>query len=949
MQDFAAPTTTQAPTAPAVPAPVRVVARDGRVFDVDTPEQASALLGQTDPGTGGALFTLDTPEAAAERRRQRTYGGAGGQALAGLAGAARGATVGLSDAAASGVDALAGTDITGDLEALREVNPGLSALGEVGGAVAPLLFSGGGSMLARGGVEAAQLGRGGTSVLGSLLRAGTAPARVVEGLAGAAEAGTLARLGTAGSESLLVRSLGRAASMGAGGAVEGAAMGLQQSITEAALGDAPLTAEQVLANVGLNALLGGATGGVLGTGAEMVLSGSRGARDVMARAFREATGMDLRRGVAEAWGQAADGISQASSLATGGEARAIREAIGPEGAAVRRDYALGEQMYEQATRELTPAIETVERGARRATEQWGRGMKPDQIRRLISTDRMADQLVNAQAIIGDARSMAQRVIDEARGNASFEVSGMASRARDLMTITNAADEMVRRAGTHANAADVSTSIFTALDELKRGMGRVQGRVEALDRGSSFLAELRGENGYERLRRTLEDESLWGTGAAQAQRDVNQQFTRFLTTRQRYMREFLGHSERDALNAFDALPMPDSRNMDSFVRATGAARNDTRAQVFRDTLDAQADLMETMGRHLDLGDNTAQVSEAVAEARRARAGFDELEGRVGRVNQLRALEAGSGIERTLLAQGAGYVLGGPLGAALATALASPTVLARGLGAIERAAQRVTSRIDSGASSFVRRALESARTGAVAGARRAGTIGRRVIVRASVQEFDEEVDRVLEASTQPQETQRRIAARTDDIGRVAPSIQQAMQQQATAGLAYLAQRIPPNARPPSALLPGITRRREASAPDRARFLRYARAVNDPLSVLDDLEAGSVPPESMEVLRDLFPRLHRQVGAAFMRELANRARQGDEVPFSFRRDLSSLLGAALDPMFTPQAIAASQRDSTAAAQQQQAAETRRFSTSDADALSGLADNEMTALARRELSRGG
>lgn len=947
MQDFAAPTTQQA----APPAPVRVVARDGRILEGDQ-SQVAALLERVDPGTGEPLFTLDTPELAAERARQRTYGSAGAQVAAGAAGVARGATLGLSDAAAAGVDALAGTDITGDLNALREVNPGLSALGEVGGAVAPLLFTGGGSALARGAVEGAALAneaRGGASVLGSLLRAGSAPARLAEGLAMGTEARTLAALGTEGSAALLPRVLGRAASMGAGGTVEGAALGVQQSITEAALGDAPLTAEQVIANVGLNALLGGATGGVLGSGAELLRSGARGSRDIIGRAFREATGLDLRRGVAEAWGQAADGVAAASSLATGADARAIREAIGPEGADLRSLVAQGDSLYEGAGREIREAMTTAEGGTRHVSDLWGRGMKRSQIRELVSTERLADQAAVAARHIDDVRAMAQRVLGDAERGVGFEASGIAGKARDLLRSVNAAEEIAARASNRTlrtEYADASADLFQALDELKRGIGDVQGRVERLDRGSSFLAELRGESGYEGIRRTLEADTLWGAGAAGAQRDVNRAFTRYLERRGRYAREFLGDGARDTVDPFRRLPEADSARVDSFVRSAGAARNDTRAQTFREVLDAQADLAETMARHLDLGDLAEDATKAAESARAARRTFDGLEERVARVNQFRALEQGSGIERTLLAQGAGFVAGGPLGAAIATALASPTVLARGLGAIERAAARVTQRIDSGASTFVRRALEAGRAKVARAARTASIAGRAAVVRTSVADFEREIQRVIEASANPQQTQERIARSTEEIGRSAPGVQQAMQAQAMRGLAFLAQRVPASARP-TPLLANLTRRREPSVADRSRFMRYVRAVEDPLSVLEDMEHGSIPPESVEVLRELFPRLHQQMGDAFVRELTLRAREGDDVPFTFRRDLSALLGAPMDSAFSPAAIAQYQSAADDSAARADATERQQFG--DPSGFSGASDVDMTSTARREQRRGG
>lgn len=951
MQDFAAPTT-QTPTTPAAPR-VRIVARDGRVFEA-TEAEAAQRLALTDPGTGAPVFTLDTPEAAAQRERLRTYGGAGGQLAAGAAGAARGLSFGLSDVGAESLDVLAGTDLAGELQTLREVNPGASALGELGGAIAPLFVTGGLSGAARVGVEGVTLARearAGSSVLGTLLRGATAPGRGVEGLARLAESGVLRALGTEASESLAARALGRGLSLGAGGAVEGAAMGVQQSLTDSALLDEPLTAQQLLANVGLNALLGGATGGVLGTGGSLIGSGLRGSREIVGRAFRDATGLDLRRGVAELWDHTARGVSEASALATGADARVLREAIGPDGADLRALVARGDSIYEEATRELMPSLDTVERGYRHAADAWSSGMKPAQIRRIISAENLNGQIDAATRLVGNARRMASDVISEAQSGASFEAAGVGARARDLMRNVQAAEDMLARTVTRQDALDVSTDLFSALDNLKRGIGDIQRRVETVDRGSSFLARLRGEEGYEGLRRTLEDGSLWGDGAAGAQREVNAAYTRMLETRRRYVREFLGHSERDVVDPFRELPQADSGNIDRFVRATGAAKNDTRAQVFRDTLAAQAELLDTMDRHLDLSPMTVSAGEASREARKAISAFDALEDRVGRVNQFRALEQGTGVERALVAQGAGYVLGGPLGAAIATALASPTVIARGLGAIERAAARVTQRIDSGAASFVTRALDASRRGASRATRLASVAGRRLVVRASVAEFNDEVERVIEAAARPEETQRRIAESTEDIGRVSPGIQSQLQQQATAGIAFLARRVPPNARPVDPLFPGIARRRDASDSERARFLRYAHAVNDPLSVIDDLEAGAMPVESVEVLRELFPLLHKQLGDALVSEVTRRLRGGDDIPFTFRRDLSSLLGAAADPVFRPEAIRAYQEGALSSSQQAADIEQRQFrpQSGDLSALGRSVDNGMTATARREQRRGG
>lgn len=962
MQDFAAPTT-QTPTAPA---PVRVVDRQGRVFEADTPEQAQALLAERDP-TGAALFELDTPELAARRQQLREYGGTGGQVAAGAVGALRGATLGLSDALVAGVDEVAGTDATSTLQALREVNPTATSWSEAIGGLAPLLIPGGAgargaTAAVRGGLEGAALATEGASLtrgtgglLRSLLRGASAPSRLVTGAAEAAEARTLAALGTEAAGSLGTRMLGRAASMGAGGAVEGAAMGLQQSITESVLGDEPLTAERLLANVGLNALLGGGAGGLFGAGVAALSGVGRGTRDVISRAFREATGQDLRRGVAEAWEAGSRVVAEGAAMTTGADRRVISEALGPDGAELRQLVARGDDLFEEASREAREAITRAEGGTRHVSDLWGRGMKRDQIRGLVSTERLADQIGVATGHVTGIRRLAEGVLADAANGATFEAAGIAGRARDLLQRVGAAEQMLAGTVRHADAADVATDLFQALDELKRGVGDVQQRIERVDPGSSFLQQLRGESGYEGIRRTLEDDALWGAGAAGAQRDVNRAFTRYLERRRAFVQNFLTDGARDTVDPFRRLPEADSARIDSFLRAAGTARNDTRAEVFRSVLDAQADLADTMARHLDLGDLAPDAVSAAENARRARSVFDALEDRVSRVNQFRALEQGTGVERALVAQAGGFVLGGPIGAAIATALASPTTLARGLGAIERAAQRVTMRIDRGVSSYVSRALDAARSASRRAARVGRAAARKVVVRSSVEEFEAEIERVVEAAAHPEQTQQRIAEATGEIGAVAPGVQAQVQQQAQRGLAFLVQRIPPSARPADALMPGIAaRRREASSTERARFMRYVRAVNDPLSALDDLDGGLLPPESVEVLRELYPQLHAQMGAAFVRELASRVREGDEVPYTFRRDLGSLLGAATDPSLAPAAIADYQNVARGSAAQADAIEARQFAGPDnrrGGDLSALGrnGNDMTRAQMRERRNGG
>jgi hypothetical protein len=178
---------------------------DGGVYEATGDELAPILR------AGGVLETeLD------RRHREVTSKYSDSPILAGAAGAARGLTFGLSDAA------LAAGGLSEDVAALKEQNPYSSVLGEVGGIIIPTLLS------------------GGTTAIGGAARVATTATRAV----------------TRGAESVAAGLVeGGVARTIAAGAAEGATYGLGQSISAASLGEP--------ANVAENLLIGGALGGLV--------------------------------------------------------------------------------------------------------------------------------------------------------------------------------------------------------------------------------------------------------------------------------------------------------------------------------------------------------------------------------------------------------------------------------------------------------------------------------------------------------------------------------------------------------------------------------------------------------------------------------------------------------------------------------------------------------------
>lgn len=89
-------------------------------------------------------------------------------------------------------------------------------------------------------------------------------------------------------------------------------------------------------------------------------------------------------------------------------------------------------------------------------------------------------------------------------------------------------------------------------------------------------------------------------------------------------------------------------------------------------------------------------------------------------------------------------------------------------------------------------------------------------------------------------------------------------------------------------------------RDRWLRRARAADDPQSVLDDMRKGKLTRDAAETVRDLYPRLYGQITGQIMGELATRK---EPLSFAQSQQLHVLLGVPVDVSQAPAYVAAVQ----------------------------------------------
>lgn len=222
-------------------AKVAVVNEWGQVGTVPVEEFLSG-------GASQAGMRIATPQEYQEKWKEQQYGQGVSPLIAGLEGVARGVSIGLSDPLLREL----GVSAEG-LRERKERNPILAGSGEALGILGSVIASGGAGGLAQAGERGAlaMVGRAGMGALrasptGLVATAGRA---AESGLARILGEGTLARIG--------------AGALSAAG--EGALYGAGQAISEAALGDYELTAEQVLASMKTGAVWSGGAGAAIGS------------------------------------------------------------------------------------------------------------------------------------------------------------------------------------------------------------------------------------------------------------------------------------------------------------------------------------------------------------------------------------------------------------------------------------------------------------------------------------------------------------------------------------------------------------------------------------------------------------------------------------------------------------------------------------------------------------
>lgn len=853
-------------------ASIPIVSADGSRSTVTGAEVYDALA-------GGARVEDDQATRDARRQAELVAENADSPVRAAALGAVNGLTWGLADDfIALGSEMFGGEDFHESREssrALRELNPGASLAGEIGGTVLPALVTGGTSLAAGGG--------------GSL-------------------AASLARLTPGGLSAALGNSVGRAIASRGGGrlaqvmgnmAVDGAASGAFEAITHANLSDDPLTAERVMSGALFGAVVGGAGGALLhgagravrgvGEGFEALIRQGERLADAGLGARAETT--LIRGGIEVPVNPREAGRVQGLASRTSGVdvddlalvAGAPRRAFDVDGfARVAGDAAdslgaVGTRVDEAASVFRAPSRS---------------GLMGDVLRGVdASSARVAARgaLETVQTRLGEAAELFEGASGARISGLRTEVEGVlrglgdGASAADSMQALDVVVEGARRAAREASEAGVDDGSMALLREVESMAANIASEPSAFGAAAARYSELRGLGGaWSEAREAI---------TLDAARLTEELTARGAPTGQTVTR--IG----DALEtAEDVLTRAERAGHD--VRSARKALDQARSTVGQAIADG-----EVRGAALR---GLASEADHGAIGQLATRGLGTIVGKAG------------GAVGAFLGGGAGYAIGHMAGSAaesLIGAALKPVSTYQRVARLGSAARETTERMTA-ATERLRGVLRSGRYEA------AGRVAVRTTSRVVAALHDggpeerrtayvEARDGLRGLATDPSQLQSRLESTIGPVSEVSPRLAESMGASAVRGVGYLASSLPPIEGSNTLYGADLT----PSDFEVDGFLRRYEAVEDPVSLLELASVGELHPEHVEAVSTVYPALYAEMTAGVAALISEAREEGEPPPYHVQLTLGTLMGVPADQSTTPGMINALQATYSQTSEQHQA----------------------------------
>lgn len=459
-------------------------------------------------------------------------------------------------------------------------------------------------------------------------------------------------------------------------------------------------------------------------------------------------------------------------------------------------------------------------------------------------------------------------------------------------------------------------------EVDNILARGPGGTASLDE-RTFFRKYRTGDGATGLRSALTDEALFGEGVASLQSEVNQGWRKsipeLVDTSRRYMREGLDPNE---LDPFEIDKIVDPAKIIPAIKAIGTPEQAANLETLRRFVDSQKRFQRIAAERFDLAPTQrARITESLKALDQMGTALDRM------ATASRALEAAKFLKEDALEQlkigVAGKIPGIGQAVTMMLDLERRATMERALAGLVGNADK---RINDAVKAFVRGAERPGRIVAEAARGVAVEAGTKPAPQIKPKEaIAKELATAAPKETREQmarEALKQIATVTAVVGTPGaldafafagtgpmqfttdPRLATTVANASARAMSFLYAKRPPTFESDT-LQPNLVAR-QLSDGQLATWRAYAMTAAKPLSVLDDLERGTVRREQVETLRALYPAIYSSIQTRILDELHSSRAQ---ISFPQRVLLFQLFGSATDPTLRPQSIAAIQSSFTPA----------------------------------------
>lgn len=852
----------------------------------DIAKTAAENIGKGFIGAITAPVQLAAAAAGADEMREAFSGEAAARGAAFLAGRAGGQTEEQAQESAAEYEAAA--------RARGEANPGAAFAGRMGGQILGLAAGGVGAL-------GAKAGTGATAALGGGL--------------GARLAGAAAR-----------------------GAIESLPVGVDVANEEAFAAERRLTGQQVLAQAGLMAVLGGGVSfGVKGLG-ELMTAGASATKRAASSAIERVAG-----GAEEATEHGAERTIRKAIMSGDDDAvRQVYRVTSGEEASERmpglyREMLDGKdprpQILESATKDLYESTTTIEGSLDKITaEVREKPLKLANVEANFEKSRpppgtLAKAKQAALETWNEVQALRGEIAEQVQAslvNGGLEAKAAARKAANAAAaFTGLQSEMsagVKAIASTGNAAEA----YVAADQMRR---QLLASLDAVGASATRTTDpmmsriLRDAterlNGtYQKAANHLFDESVWGAQGA-AQKATNEAWVGWINARQNAFKGFADKVGDRLMPSGLKVPVYDM-NEASLARMVDEMRGPA-AKVarrrFEQYLTSTDRLANSIGKGYELsGEKSASLDALNAGLQKIRSTFASVASDTEALGQAERLIAAGQHEGVIEGAGAkvaagvgaglGGLLGGLGGAAVGgyaaktageMAFASPARLMAKRIELETVARRAHKELTQAMGGFfgkIRNASGKARAVSVAPLARQAAVLTPLQHLAGKDRSPEDGYRrvasdVIAANQDNGRAVREAVART--IGNIAtddPHAATAMVVSATKAVQYLQQKLPTAQINTHSLTP-MTSRPVPSRTDLEEFARIYQTLDKPVQTLShDLQTGTLSRAQVAAIKAVHPELYEWMRATAASEIRELDAAGIEIPFRQAQQLDVLL---------------------------------------------------------------